>query len=145
MRTLIATVLLATACYGNGGSDLANATFAGSLDVDLAQSTLLPNGEYFRDLAAGTGAPIVQGQTLSVNFIVWLADGTVVGTSAGAPVTFVLGDSPVAGLNQGLGGMNVGGTRQLIIPPNLAYGDQGFGPVPGGAIIVYSLQVVAAQ
>lgn len=145
---MIATALLATACYGNGGSAIANAAFDGSLGVDLSQSTLLGNGEYVRDLVAGTGAPILQGQTLSVNYTVWLVDATVVGTNqgTGTPSTFVLGDAAViAGLNQGLGGMQVGGTRQLVIPPELAYGGTGFGPVPGDSIIVYQLQVVAAR
>jgi FKBP-type peptidyl-prolyl cis-trans isomerase len=147
MRPLIAIALLATACYGNGGNDIANTTFDSSLNVDLTQSTLLSNGEYVRDLVPGTGPLILQGQTLSVNFTAWLVDATVVGTNQGAaPATFVLGDSGViAGLNEGLGGMNVGGTRQLIIPPALAYGDQGFEDVPGGAIIVYQLQVISAQ
>jgi FKBP-type peptidyl-prolyl cis-trans isomerase len=148
MRPLLVIALIATACYGNGGSEIANATFAPFLNVDLTQSTLLANGEYVRDLVPGTGAAVLQGQTLSVNYTAWLADGTVAGTNDGTGQTFdfVLGTSAVAGINQGLGGMNVGGTRQLILPPALAFGDQGStGSVPGGAIVVYQIQVVSAH
>jgi peptidylprolyl isomerase len=147
MRTLLAIALFATACSGNGGADILNADYAPFLNVDFDQSTLLPNGEFVRDFAIGTGAPVLQGQTLSVNFTAWLPDGTVVGSSdVTGSSDFVLGaPGTIAGINQGLGGMNVGGTRQLVIPPELAYGDQGSGPVPGNAIIVYQLAVISAQ
>jgi FKBP-type peptidyl-prolyl cis-trans isomerase len=149
MRTLIAAALLATACAGDGGAAILTTDYAPFLLVDFDQSTKLSNGEYIRDLAAGTGAPIRQGQTLSGSFNAWLPDGTLVITNdgTGEPSDVILGDPTIiAGFNQGLGGMNVGGTRQLIIPPELGYGDQGVsGDIPGGAILVYQVQVTAAR
>jgi peptidylprolyl isomerase len=149
MRNLIVVALLSTACYGASVPDITDTTFADSLGVDLASSTLLTNGEYVRDLSIGTGAPIQQGQTLSMTYSAFLSDGTEVATNVGgANFTFVLGGGTVIpGIDQGLGAMNVGGIRQLIIPPALAYGDQGAGAglIPSEAIVVYDLQITAAQ
>jgi FKBP-type peptidyl-prolyl cis-trans isomerase len=146
MRNLIVVALLSTACYGASVPDITDTTFADSLGVDLSSSTLLTNGEYIRDLAIGSGAPIEQGQTLTMAYSIFLVDGTLVGS--GDDFTFVLGAGAVIpGVDQGLGAMNVGGARQLIIQPALAYGDQGAGAgtVPSEAILVYDLQVTAAQ
>ncbi len=51
--------------------------------------------------------------------------------------------SVITGWNQGLIGMKVGGTRRLIIPPNLGYGDQGRGPIPPDATLIFDITVVS--
>jgi FKBP-type peptidyl-prolyl cis-trans isomerase FkpA len=149
MRNLIIIALLTSACSGATVPDITDTTFATALGVDLSASALLSNGEYVRDLTIGTGAALQQGQTLSMTYSVFLTDGTAVETNVGGTnYTFVLGAGTViSGIDQGLGAMNVGGTRQLIIPPALAYGDQGAGGgvIPSEAIVVAFVQITAAQ
>ena len=124
-----------------------NTPYSPSLNVDLGSSTRLANGEYIKDLVAGGGAAVAAGQTLGVHYTGWLADGTRFDTNAGGAVfSFVLGGGRViAGWDQGFAGAHVGGSRQLIIPPELGYGISGSGPIPPNAVLVFNVQIDSAQ
>ncbi len=122
--------------------------FASSLGVNLAASTRTTHGAYYRDLTVGTGALVADGQTLGVRYTGWLSNGQQFESNAttGAPIVFVLGDGDViAGWEETIPGMRVGGRRQLIIPPALAYGPLGSGPIPGNAVIVFNVEIISAQ
>jgi len=97
------------------------------------------------DLVVGTGAEAVVGDTLSVNYTGWLADGTQFDTSYGKqPFVFRLGAGQVIkGWDQGLVGMKVGGQRRLIIPPSLGYGSAGSGPIPGNATLKFEVELLS--
>lgn len=106
------------------------------------------------DLTVGTGATAVAGRTVSMNYTGWLYDasktdnkGTQFDTSIGRGVfSFLLGAGQViAGWDQGVPGMKVGGSRRLIIPPSLGYGASGAGPIPGNATLVFDVSLVAVQ
>jgi FKBP-type peptidyl-prolyl cis-trans isomerase len=123
-------------------------TFAPSLGVDLSASTKTSTGLYYRDLITGTGATAASGHTLSVHYTGWLANGTQFDTNVApaTPFPFTLGVGQViAGWDQGLVGMKVGGRRQLIIPPALGYGSAGVGAIPGNAILVFNVDLVSTQ
>jgi FKBP-type peptidyl-prolyl cis-trans isomerase len=109
----------------------------------------LPSGLYVRDLTPGTGAAVAGGAQLAMHYTGWLADGTQFDSNQGstAPFTFRYGSGQViAGWDQGLDGMKVGGSRQLIIPPALGYGSRGAGgAIPPNAILVFNVTVVSAQ
>lgn len=121
-------------------------TFASSLGVNLSRSTKTANGVYYRDITVGTGALVVNGQTLTVRYTGWLSDGSQFDSNTTTGFQFLLGASRViAGWDEGLQGARVGTTRQLIIPASLAYGPSGYGPIPGNAVIVFNVEVVAAQ
>jgi FKBP-type peptidyl-prolyl cis-trans isomerase len=122
-------------------------TFGSSLGVNLSASTKTADGAYYRDLAVGTGPAAAAGQTLSVHYTGWLADGTEFDSNVGAgEFSFLLGAGQViGGWDEGLVGVNVGSTRQLIIPPALGYGASGYGPIPPNAILVFAVQVDSAQ
>ena len=61
----------------------------------------------------------------------------------GTPFEFTVGKGQVIeGWDKGLIGMQVGGTRVLVIPPEMAYGSQGIGPIPGNATLVFSIELV---
>ena len=85
------------------------------------------------DLVVGTGVEAVKRSRVSVHYVgVHYSDGTQFDASwdRGSPLPFTIGAGEViAGWDQGVAGMKVGGRRQLVIPPDLAYGAGGFPPV----------------
>ena len=87
------------------------------------------------------------GDTVSVNYNGQLEDGTVFDTSVGrAPFSFTLGAGPViAGWEQGIVGMQVGGKRLLVIPASLGYGAAGYGPIPGNATLVFEVELLSVK
>ena len=106
------------------------------------------------DLVVGTGAEAVNGKTLSVNYTGWLYSTTAADhkgqqfdTSAGrGPYAFVLGAGAVIkGWDQGLVGMKVGGQRRLVLPPDLAYGVNGYQQIPGNATLLFDVELVSVQ
>ncbi len=105
-----------------------------------------PGGEPPADLqitevTEGDGTEAKAGQTVDVHYVgVAHSSGEEFDASynRGAPLSFRLGVGQViAGWDQGVQGMKVGGRRQLVIPPHLAYGDRGAGGViaPGETLI----------
>jgi FKBP-type peptidyl-prolyl cis-trans isomerase len=97
-----------------------------------------------QDESVGTGAEAKIGDMLEVHYVGKLSDGTVFDTSiGGAPFPFMLGAGDVIpGWDQGLQGMRVGGKRLLIIPPDLAYGPSGYGPIPPNATLTFEVELV---
>jgi FKBP-type peptidyl-prolyl cis-trans isomerase len=128
-------------------ADPAMTTFAAALDVDLGKMTHTASGLYYKDLVVGTGARADSGKTVSVHYTGYLADGTMFETSTkGTPIEFPLGQGRVVqGWDQGLPGMKVGGKRQLVIPASLGYGDMSSGPIPAGAIMVFTVELMGVK
>jgi FKBP-type peptidyl-prolyl cis-trans isomerase len=103
------------------------------------------------DLRVGSGTEAVAGKVLTVHYTGWLysesaADnkGARFDTSVGGnPFQFTLGaGSVISGWDQGLVGMKVGGLRRLVIPPHLAYGSTGLGPIPPNAALVFEVELL---
>jgi FKBP-type peptidyl-prolyl cis-trans isomerase len=115
-----------------------------------APSGPLPTTLTVTDGVIGTGAEAVPGSTVQVKYVGMLPDGTVFDATekhGGEPITFQLGAGRVIkGWDQGLVGMKVGGTRQLIIPPDLAYGDQAVGGIiPAHATLIFQVELVGVN
>jgi peptidylprolyl isomerase len=95
------------------------------------------------------GAKAQDGDTVWVLYTGKLKDGTVFDSSEkqGKPIDFQLGRNMVIkGWDEGIQGMNVGEKRQLVIPPNLAYGERGAGDViPPNATLTFDVELVGLR
>jgi len=103
-----------------------------------------------KDLVVGTGAVAASGRKVTVQYV-GVAYSTKKQFDAswdrpGQPFSFQLGAGQVIpGWDQGVPGMKVGGRRELVIPPNLGYGDAGYPPViKPGETLVFVIDLVAA-
>ncbi len=106
-----------------------------------------PSGLQIEDLTMGQGPAAAAGQTVSVHYTGWLADGRQFDSSRDRdePFDFPLGRGYVIpGWDEGVQGMQVGGVRRLTIPPQLAYGTRGAGGViPPNATLVFEVELLA--
>ena len=108
------------------------------------------------DTVVGTGAEAVAGHTVSVHYTGWLYDEAAAdhkgkkfdsSVDRGQPFNFPLGGHRViAGWDQGVAGMKVGGKRTLVIPPELGYGARGAGGViPPNATLVFDVELLGVN
>ena len=104
------------------------------------------SGLIIEDTLEGTGDTAAAGQMVSVHYTGWLTDGTKFDSSKDRndPFEFPLGGRRViAGWDEGVQGMKVGGTRKLTIPPELGYGARGAGGViPPNATLVFEVELL---
>ncbi|HET9198578.1 MAG TPA: FKBP-type peptidyl-prolyl cis-trans isomerase [Solirubrobacterales bacterium] len=102
-----------------------------------------------KDLEKGTGAVAKSGDQVTVQYVgVDYKTGKQFDASwdRGEPIAFTLGAQEVIpGWDQGIEGMKVGGRRELIIPPDLAYGSQGSGPIAPNSTLVFVVDLVGVQ
>jgi FKBP-type peptidyl-prolyl cis-trans isomerase FkpA len=107
------------------------------------------SGLIIEDITVGSGAEACAGQTVSVHYTGWLTDGTKFDSSKDRhdPFEFPLAARHViAGWDEGVQGMKVGGVRKLTIPPNLGYGARGAGGViPPNATLVFDVELLAIK
>lgn len=106
------------------------------------------SGLEYHDLKTGVGEPATRGDIVEVHYTGWLADGKEFDSSRGGePFTFKLGVGKViAGWDEGITLMKVGGKRKLWIPPALGYGRQGALPeIPPNADLVFEVELLAIQ
>lgn len=97
------------------------------------------------ELRLGQGQEVAAGSAVTVAYRGWLTNGTLFDESysTGKPFTFTEGEHHViAGWEQGLFGMKVGGKRRLIVPPSAGYGDQAHGPIPAGSVLVFDVELL---
>jgi peptidylprolyl isomerase len=114
-------------------------------EVDEADYTETESGLQYYDIVEGDGATPEQGQTVVVHYSGWLEDGTKFDSSLdrGQPFSFPLGTgSVIAGWDEGVATMQVGGKRQLRIPAELAYGEGGSGTIPPGATLIFDIELL---
>ncbi len=108
------------------------------------------------DHTIGTGTEAVKGHTVAVHYTGWLFDAAAPDNKGrkfdssrdrGDAFRFPLGAGRViAGWDQGVAGMKVGGQRTLIIPPELGYGSRGAGGViPPNATLVFDVELLGVE
>ncbi len=115
--------------------------------------TTLPSGLAYHDEVVGTGPVVHAGQTVQVQYTGWLDQDGQKGRKFDSsrdrnqPFSFKLGAQQViAGWDQGVAGMHIGGKRTLIIPPDLGYGARGAGGViPPNATLIFDVELLGAS
>jgi FKBP-type peptidyl-prolyl cis-trans isomerase FkpA len=137
---------------GNSGSSSGGSSSGGSssqADFSKYDKYKSNSSALFGEVQAGTGAELKAGNKAYIAYMGWLTDGTVFDQSKtgsdGQPQTFnfTLGAHQVIpGLEQGMAGMKVGGTRLVIVPPSVGYGAQGQGSVPANAVMIFQIKLV---
>lgn len=113
--------------------------------VDDADYTVTDSGLKFYSIVDGSGDALKAGDTLSINYTLWLEDGTMIdsSTTRGVPLDVVLGQGgTIPGFEEGLLLMKEGGQAQIIVPPALGYGEAGGGPIPPNANLIFALEIV---
>lgn len=141
LLVIAAVALLAAACDNNS-----NPNDPSQVNIEFATT----------DLVVGTGDPAVAGNVATVNYTGWLYDGGGVDSKgvmfdtslrAGAtPLVVTIGRLQyIAGFEQGLLGMRVGGKRRVYIPSGMGYGPSGSsnGVIPPNAALVFELDLVS--
>jgi peptidylprolyl isomerase len=100
------------------------------------------------DEKIGTGAAVTSGDTININYIGTLTNGTKFDSSYDRkqPFTTQIGVGQVIkGWDEGVIGMKVGGKRKLIIPPALGYGDQTVGSIPPNSTLIFEVELEGIQ
>ena len=113
---------------------------------DPMSTTTTESGLQIEEIKLGNGDTASSGQFVSVHYTGWLTNGTKFDSSKDRdePFEFPLGQrNVIAGWDEGVQGMRVGGIRKLTIPPQLGYGARGAGGViPPNATLVFDVELL---
>jgi len=162
---LILTISLAS-CTLDGGSPKANSTqsneeqnmadskreYLSVSDKPGVEPTVgkpvgdAPTSLVIKDIIVGSGDEVVATSTLTVHYqlISWKSGEILQSSWKSAPIDFPL-NGVIAGWQQGMPGMKVGGRRLLVIPPDLAYGASGSGPIGPNETLAFVVDLVGLQ
>jgi FKBP-type peptidyl-prolyl cis-trans isomerase FkpA len=142
----IAACLIACGGSADRTSSAAKGGFSASLGVDTTAMTKTPSGLRYQDVTVGEGKTATPGHPVSVHYTGWLPNGEKFDSSRDRkePFTFTVGAGEViAGWDEGVAGMKVGGKRKLVIPADLGYGTAGAPPeIPPGATLVFEVELL---
>lgn len=110
------------------------------------------NGELTKlvinDVTFGSGVAVKKGDTVTVHYKGTLKDGRVFDDSRvrGEPFSFTVGDGMVIqGWEEGLVGMQAGGERILVIPPEMAYGNREIGIIPANSTLIFAIELLSIE
>jgi FKBP-type peptidyl-prolyl cis-trans isomerase len=113
----------------------------------------MPNGTIVREIKVGKGRLAAPGDSVTVHYTGWLYADGIKGkkfdssVDRGEPFVFPLGlGAVITGWDEGVAGMNVGGKRELIIPPAAGYGERGAGAdIPPNATLLFEVELLAVE
>jgi peptidylprolyl isomerase len=118
----------------------------GKPNVELPEDAAPPAELQVEDVEEGDGDPVEEGSTVTVHFVgLRWSDGGEFASSwdRGQPVSYTHGQGRwVQGWERGLEGMREGGRRQIVVPPELGYGERGAPGVPPGETLVFVLDLL---
>jgi peptidylprolyl isomerase len=141
----IAIILVLLLIGGGLVSGLFTSNTNKTQDTTMQQQTTQIQSQ---DITVGTGTVAVAGKEVTVNYTGVFADGKKFDSSLdrGVPFTFTLGAGQVIkGWDIGVEGMKVGGQRILVIPPELGYGANDYGPIPGNSTLTFEIELLGVK
>ena len=106
--------------------------------------TVTASGLHYKTLTEGTGTSPTAESTVTFHYTLTLTDGNQIQSSydSGQPITYPL-TQLIPGWAEGLQLMKVGGKMELIVPSNLGYGPNPSGPIPGGSVLVFEVELLS--
>jgi peptidylprolyl isomerase len=113
-----------------------------------AKVVTTPSGLKYQDLVEGAGETPNDGDQVIVHYTGWLLSFKKFDSSVdrGEPFAFQLGRQQVIkGWDEGVATMKVGGKRKLVIPPDLAYGEQANGMIPANSTLIFEVELLAIK
>lgn len=143
VRASVVAIALA-ACGGDSGPD-GNAPGIPKLTGEVKETA---SGLRYIDEVAGDGAAPRHGQVVVAHYTGWLTDGTKFDSSRDRdqPYAFRIGlGAVIGGWDEGLATMKAGGKRRLIVPPDLAYGDNARPGIPPGSTLIFDVELLEVQ
>ncbi len=148
MRSVVCLTLLLSlaACGPKGERAAAAGGFSAELGIDTTALQKTESGLRYVDVAKGEGEEASPGRTATVQYTGWLPSGKKFDSSRdrNEPFSFTIGAQQViAGWDEGVAGMRVGGRRKLVIPAELGYGASGAPPdIPPNSILVFDVELL---
>jgi FKBP-type peptidyl-prolyl cis-trans isomerase len=114
----------------------------------VAINAFRPSHTKVIDVKVGTGPVVKAGDTVSVHYVGKLGDGKVFDSSKTRGVPFEVGvgrGMVIKGWDVGLVGMQAGGVRKLVIPPDEAYGAKGASPIPPNSTLYFEVELIGIK
>ena len=143
---LISVRLVAALALAAGLATAAHADDSAALAAAAKEqgAVVTGSGLVFRSLSEGTGASPKATDKVKVNYRGSFPDGTKFDASAdhGGPISFPL-NRVIPCWTEGVQKLKVGGKAKLTCPSAIAYGPNGMGPIPGGATLVFEVELLA--
>lgn len=122
-----------------------NDSIAFSLKMNESKATILRSGLKILFLENGVGQKVVNGDKLKVHYKGFFIDGKPFDSSykRQKPFEFILGvDRVIEGWTEGISLLKVGGKARLFIPYKLAYGNEGYGPIPEKSKLIFEVEII---
>lgn len=141
---ILAVIIVVGAVMYRGAQKPADGQAAVTTNTNQVQE--MENGLKIEEVKVGTGAEAKPGTLVTVNYIGTFADGKKFDASkdhGDSGFTFPLGQGMVIqGWELGVAGMKVGGVRKLTVPPELGYGPNDYGPIPGNSTLLFEVELL---
>ena len=125
------------ACGGDPFQVIEDLEFDPSLGIVLDSMVRLESGVYIRDDTIGTGNTIFPTSEVLIAYVGYISDGSSFGSGE---FGFSMSNGAVIpGFEIGILGMNQGGRRRILIPPELGYGDERQTGIPAGSVLIFDV------
>mgnify|MGYP001246707240 CR=1 FL=1 len=153
-KSILVALMAAVIGSGCGGDSAESLGLGPQLNTNAPQVvtdnqfTTVLSGLKLYDFVVGTGETVNAGDIATVHYTGWLTNGTKFDSSVdrNEPFSFRLGvRNVILGWDEGVQGMRVGGKRQLVIPPALAYGNTGAGSIPPNSTLVFEIELLGVD